>query len=232
MLDESTNAQAAPVAPPVPPAGMSVEEMQAKLADLEKARDGLIRDVQQERMKRQELEQRMVQPSASSAVKPHEQDELGTVLNPYIGPVAKRVEAVSNELESLRLEKAQNYLVSKTGKSWDQIETDTVFQDKLLSTARKYGLDPRLNIYERTTRAYELLQLEELRAKEADKARAAAAAANANVPTTIPSSSASGKKEYDANEFSQMSHQEYDKLVAQGRFTKTAEGKFVFIPNS
>lgn len=227
----NSNAQTPEVPTPATPAGPSLEEIQAKVTELEKAREGLIRDVQQERAKRQELEARLSQPPASSPAQPDvNQDELAKVLNPYLAPVVKQVEAANKELETLRLEKAQSYLSTKMGKTWDQIETDTAFQDKLLSVVRKYGVSG--NIYDRTVRAYELLQLEDLKAKEADRIRAAQAASVQSLPSGAPPASSSAAREYSAEEFNRMGANDFDLLSSKGSFRKDASGKFVYTPNA
>jgi hypothetical protein len=229
MSEESTNAQVQqPPVPPVSP-GSTVEELQARIAELERQSEGRLRDLQHERTKRQEVEQRYVvsAPSPEPIQPDVTHDELGKVLNPYIAPLQKQVAAANQELEQLRMEKAQNYLVQKTNKSWDAIEADQDFQSKLLNVVRKYGITG--NVYERTTRAYDLMQLEDLRARQQEQQRAASVAASASMPTALPPQPASSMKQYSAEEFNRMPSSEFAAMSSKGDFRKNPDGTFSFI---
>lgn len=222
-LDGNTSTQSN--ASPVPP-GPTVAELQAKLDEAQRQSEGRLRDLQQERAKRQELETHI--SSASSAAKPDvTHDELGQVINPYTAPIAAKADAALKELEQLRLEKTQAYLANKTGKTWDQIEADKSFQDKLNSVIRKYGVSG--NVYDMTVRAYELMQLEDLRAKEEERQRAETAGTVASLPTgtgvIAPSTSS---KKYSADEFNAMSPREFGNLSKSGDFRKLPDGTFEY----
>lgn len=218
-----------PPAPPAPPAGPSLEDLQAQKAELEKSREGLLRDLQEERRKRQELESRASSSASSAGKEDVTQDELGKVLDPYIRPLKQNVEAANKELEMLRLEKAQTFLANQLGKKWEDIEADRDFQSKMIQVANKYGVSG--NIYDRTVRAYELVQLEDLRAKEAERARAAKAQAAASMPVGAPAAPVSSGKEYSLTEFDRMSPSEFDALSSKGDFKKI-DNKIVYVPRS
>lgn len=220
-------------APPasVPPVvtGPTVAELQAQLDELKKQSEGRLRDLQSERVRRQELEQRLPPVPPVPSPGPNNDapvDELGNVLKPYTAPIAKAVAGLSQELDSIRVEKTQNFLVQKTGKTWAQIEADKDFQSRMFEMVNKYGISG--NVYDRTVRAYELMELEDIRTKEVERTRAATVAAGAGLPSGTPPPATPANKEYTAEEFKRMPLAEFDKLSAEGGFRKTPEGKFVY----
>jgi hypothetical protein len=222
MSQENGNTQTPPAVPPS--AGPTVEELQAKLAEYEKAKEGLIRDVQQERAKRQELEQRIAPPAPSPGTEPDvNNDELGRVLKPYLDPVKKEASQIVTEYYR---DKALDHLSAKTGKSRDQIMADMSFQDRLVATARKWNL--RGNDYEVATRAYELMELEEMKAKEVERQRNVNAGSQSNLSIGTPPAPSAVKKEYSAEEFDTMPLHEFDRLSKAGDFKKTPAGSFVY----
>lgn len=227
-MDQPNNTQIQPE--PTPAAtGPTVAELQAQMDELKKQSEGRLRDLQQERAKRQELESK-VASATSPVVNPVvTDDELGQVLKPYIAPVAREAAEAKKELEQMRLEKTQKYLENKTGKSWDVIEADRDLQDKLTQVIRKYGVTG--NVYDMTVRAYELLQLENLQSKETEKARAAAAASAQSLPTgTGNVSSSSAAKKYTAEEFNRISGKEFGSMDKAGSFRKLPDGSFEYTP--
>jgi hypothetical protein len=218
------NTQAQPV-PPVS-AGPSADELRVELERVRKESEGRLRDLQAERAEKQELKARLTTP-APSAVK---QDELGEVLQPYIAPVAKAAREAQQELDGIRLEKAQSYLASKTGKSWEELQADTVFQDRLNSVVRKYGLSG--NVYDIATKGYELMQLEDLKNKEVERARAANTANVGSLPSGTGVVSAVTSKKYTSDEFDAMSPSDFGRLEKSGNFRRLDDGSFEYIPRS
>lgn len=226
MDTQDTNTQTPPEATPAA-AGPTAAELQAQLDEVKKQSEGRLRDLQQERARRQELEasRTSAAPSADNKTDVTE-NELDSVLKPHI---AKHVAPLAAELENLRVEKAQNFLASKTGKSWEAIETDTEFQSKMMQVARKYGITG--NVYDRTVRAYELLELENLKTKEIEKERASKAAATASLPTgTGRAASPTGGKRYSAEEFHRLPASEFGNLNDNGNFRKLPDGTFEYTP--
>lgn len=220
MENQDSNSQPQPEAAPVV-AGPSATELQAQLDEIKKQSEGRLRDLQQERAKRQEYEARLAS-AASPAENPGvKEDELGQVLKPYIAPIAQ-------ELEAMRLEKAQNYLVEKTGKQWHEIEADHELQDKLGQVIRKYGVTG--NVYDKTTRAYELMQLEALKSKEEERSRVASAAQAQSLPSGMGKPTVSKGKSYTADEFANMSPREFGQMSKSGDFRKLPDGSFEFTP--
>lgn len=211
-------------------AGINAVELQAELERVKKESEGRLRDLQAERSKRQELELRN-QPPASSTENTTDvnQDELGKVLNPYIAPVVKKTEEIA---QNYYHDKAKDHLVNKTGKTWDDLQADISFQNRMVQTVRKWGLQG--NTYDVTVKAYELMQLEDLKVREADRARASNAANNASLPNgTAPAPVGTGR-EYTSDEFNGMSKRvggEYDVLSQKGTFRKVGD-KFVYTPRS
>lgn len=222
----SSNTQAASAAPATP-AAPTAEELQARLAELERQSEGRLRDLQEERRKRQELEQRLSPPAPSAAQPDVQDDEVAKIVAPHI---RRHVEPLAQELESLRLEKAQNYLVQKTGKNWDSIENDRAFQDKMLQVVKKYGVSG--NIYDKTVRAYELMELETLREKEAERARAAQVAQNTSLPSGAPPAPVTNQTSFSAEEFNRMPISTFDAMSKEGKFLKQADGSFVHVKNA
>lgn len=228
MENTDTNTQTQPPAAPVA-SGSKEAELQAKVAELEKAREGLIRDVQHERARRQELETHIQNPPAPPAAQPGvTDDELGKVLKPYIAPVAKEAAEAKQELQALRLEKAQSYLEKATGKSWAQIEADHDFQSRMNQVIKKYGVTG--NVYDMTVRAHELMKLEDLKAKEEDRARAASVAQVQSLPSGTGSVSTSSTKKYSADEFNRLNPLEFGNLADTGDFRKLPDGTFEYTP--
>lgn len=224
-MENNSNTPTQPVATPAV-TGPSVTELQAQMEELKKQSEGRLRDLQQERAKRQELETKLTSPAPSSVNTDVTDDELGKVLKPYIEPVAKEAAAAKQELEHMRLEKAQNYLTAKMGKTWDAIETDRDFQDKMTQVIRKYGVTG--NVYDMTVRAYELLQLEGVRTKEEERTRAAAAAHTASLPTGTGAVTTSTAKKYTAEEFDRLPAKEFGALSTKGDFRKLPDGSFEY----
>lgn len=226
-MENNSNTSTQPETPPAA-TGPNVAELQAQLEEGKKQREGLLRDLQQERSKRQELETKLTPPAPSAANPDVKDDELGQVLKPYIEPVAKKAAAAEKELENLRLEKAQNFLTGKLGKSWESIEADRDFQDKMTQVIRKYGVTG--NVYDMTVRAYELLQLESVRVKEEERARAAAASSTASIPPGTGAVSTTSAKKYTAHEFDKLHPKEFGALSQKGDFRKLPDGSFEYIP--
>jgi hypothetical protein len=228
MSEQDVNTQSQPTETPAA-TGPNVAEIQAELERVRKESEGRLRDLQAERNKRQEYEQRLNSP-APSAVKPDE-DELGTVLKPYIAPIKRQAEEAVKELETMRHEKAQNYLTSKTGKAWEELNGDTVFQDRMAGVVRKYGITG--NIFDMTVRAYELMQLEDLKAKEVERVRLAQASQTASLPSGTGSvAPATASKKYTAAEFSALPAREFAALEKSGDWRKLPDGSFEHLPRS
>jgi hypothetical protein len=242
MSDEviSTNTQAAePANPPSPTStGPSLEDIQAKVAELERAREGLIRDVQHERSKRKELEQRFAAPapSASSPVTQDvkEEDELAKVLKPYIAPLEAEARQATAQLQRMQAEaERQNalaFLSNKTKKSIEEIVSDKSLQERLVATANKWGLSGSLTAV--TQRAYELMEMENAKAKDVEAARNVTVASTQTLPVGTPPSPAKTAKQYGADEFNRLSTQEFDRLSQTGSFRKSPDGTFVYTPRS
>jgi DNA repair exonuclease SbcCD ATPase subunit len=224
---EIGNTQTAPSEIPATPAGPSLEELQAKLADFERTREGLIRDLQSERKQRQELEAKLSTPPAPSpANQDVNGDELAKVLNPYIAPYAKRTEALEARYAE---DKAMEFLVNKTGKTVEQINADTELQDKLTKTVRKWGISG--NTYDMTTKAYKLMELEDAHNREVERARQARASETTSLPSGAPPATRSSAKEYSADEFNAMNPRQFGELSKTGDFRKVGD-KFVYVPRS
>jgi hypothetical protein len=233
----SSNSQATPEVATPPAAGNQAADLATRVAELERQSEGRLRDLQEERRKRQELEQRIAPAPAPSAV-PHAeedvvQDEVAKVLNPYLAPVRKQA-AEAFKMQQQLLAKYQEdaafaYLAEKTGKSRKQLEADTEFQQRLTKTAQNWGFVG--NIDEVARRAYEAMELEDFRAKQMESTRAAQAAAQASLPAGDPPASVSKGREYSATEFDRMSASEFEALSTKGSFRKI-DGKFVYTPRS
>lgn len=230
----SSNVQATPEAQTPPASGNQDAQLAARVAELERSNEGRLRELQEERRKRQELEQRLSSVPASPAapefgVEP--QDEVAKVLNPYLAPIKKQAEeaykVTQMQLEKYREDAAYSFLAEKTGKSRKQIESDTDFQQRLVSTAKKWGFVGPID--EVARKAYEAMELEDLRTQHQEKAKAAQVAANASLPAGAPPAPVSNGKEYSVTEFSGMSPREFDELERKGNFRKVGD-KFVYTP--
>ena len=213
MPDQNSNTETQSV-PPVS-TGPTVEELQAKVAELEKAREGLIRDVQHERSKRQELESSS--SPASPAVNTGEKDELGQLINPYI---ERKNQEILNRYYN---DKAMDFLASKTGKTVDQVMADIELQNKLISTARKWGLAG--NTYDVAVKAMQLMELESARSKYEES--------NRNTTETLPKGNPpnqnTGSHKFSNQEFRNMPVAQFDELSSKGSFRKLEDGSFEYI---
>lgn len=225
MTEENSNTQTAPVANP-PATGSDAVALQAKIAELEKQSEGRLRDLQSERTKRQELEAKLTPPvTASNDVT---QDELGKVLTPYIAPVMERVKQAEAFVANTYREKAVEYLASKTGKAKETVLTDQELGNKLDSIIKRFGLTG--NFYDVTVKACEIMDLENLKAADAERKRVIQANAGSSLPTGITPPTVVGAKEYSEEEWSSMPLHEYEKLSNAGSFTPGKDGKIVFTP--
>lgn len=230
---ENSNTQPTPTATPPTSTGPTAEELMAKVSELEKQSEGRLRDLQDERRKRQDLEARFNSsaPAPSANAAPDvAQDELGKVLSPYIAPLLKRVQVAEAVAAQTVEDKAMAHLVEKTGRSRQALLDDRGFQDKLTAVVRKYGFAG--NIYDITTKAYEVLELENLKSKEAERARAATASGSSSLPSGTPPPVVFGAKEFSEKEWSNMPLHEYEKLSEAGTFNQNDDGKIVFTPTS
>jgi len=227
---ENGNTQVTPEAPA--PAQDDVAAYKAKLAELEKQSEGRLRDLQAERQKRQELEAKLNNPTPapSPANQDVTQDELGKVLKPYIDPVMNRVKQAEAFVQTTYLDKTAEFLSQKTGKAKDGILNDEELTQKLVNVAKRFQLQG--NVYDVTRRAYDIMELESLKDKEAERRRVADAAKNQSLPSgnNAPAQETHGAKEYSEKEFNEMPLHEYDKLVDAGSFLMNESGKVVYTP--
>ncbi len=238
----SSNPQATPdVAPPLSAGNQAdlaarVAALEQEKAEVNRQSEGRLRDLQDERRKRQELEQRLSSVPVSPAVSPAEvavepQDEVAKVLNPYLAPVRKQAEEAlkyHKELVAQRQqEQAIQFLSERTGKTKAQLIADTAFLEKLDKTAQKWGFVGTFDDVAR--RAYEAMELEDFKAQQAEKARSEKAASQASLPAGAPPAPVSSNREYSADEFNRMPPSEFDRLSRAGNFRKV-DGKFVYTP--
>lgn len=221
---QSINTQTAP-ATPAPSTAPNVDELQVRLAELERQSEGRLRDLQQERQKRQELEQRLAAPPAAPIV---EEDEVSKLIRPYVAPALAEAAEAKKLMTEYYHDKAWGFLTAKTGKTRAQLQADTDFQHKMTSVVNKFGL--RGNINEVTEQAYELMELEALKAKEQERTRTSnivnsqpLAGGNPPIPTSA--------REYDNDSWKRLPGSEYDKLSREGSFKKVGD-KIVYTPQS
>lgn len=229
-METNENTQVAPPAP-APSAAQTPEQLQARVVELEKQSEGRLRDLQSERQKRQEAEAKLNPPPAPSPEVQADvtQDELGKVLHPYLKPLeerAKRAEAFV--AETLR-NKALEFMSAKTGKSKEAIVEDKELDTKLTSIVKRYKLNG--DVYDVTTRAWEILELENLKASEAERRRTEEARGLSSIPTGTHAPAKANAKEYSEEDFNAMPLDEYDKLSNEGSFLMNKEGKIVFTPH-
>ena len=234
-VNENSNAQevvAAPVETPVA-TGPTVAELQAQLDELKRQSEGRLRDLQQERQRRQEYEARVQTPAVQQQTASAPVDEVAQVVNPYIAPVQARVEQLSKVVAEYQQEKQERerdaawaVLSSKTGKKRADLEADTVFQKRLSDTVDKWGL--RGSLMEVTEKALELMELEGVKAKEQERVRNATISASTPLAGGTPPVPVSGKS-FSADAFNRMSPAEFDKLSQSGSFRKV-DGAFVYTP--
>lgn len=233
MSEENSNTQTAPAAP-APSVALTPEQMQARIAELEKQSEGRLRDLQSERAKRQELEAKVNPATASSAATQSDatpQDELGKVLKPYIDPLTQRVRQAEAFVAKTYQDKALDYLSQKTGKSKEAVLQDMDLGNRMDRIVKKYGFTG--NIYDVTQKAYEVMELENLRDKEMEQRRVADSRANASIPTGTVAPEPQATREYDEESFSKMPLAEYDLLSSKGSFVQdTKTGKIVYTPTS
>lgn len=232
-MDENSNPQAN-AAPPVA-TGPTVAELQAQLEEIKKQSEGRLRDLQQERDKRQELQQAQL-AAASPAVTPAPgvtDDELGKVLKPYIEPTLKAVAEMQKERAAEKAQQEENqalsYLASQTKTTVEEVLKNKDLQDKLIGVARKWNLVG--DSYTVSKRAYELMELENLKTKEDERVRNASAARSASLPTGTGSSvSTSSAKQYSAEEFNKLPAKLFGDMADKGHFRKLPDGSFDYTP--
>jgi hypothetical protein len=229
----SSNTQATPEVVPPQSAGNQAD-LATRVAELERSNEGRLRDLQEERRKRQELEQRLAAPAPSAAPVGNDvvQDEVAKVLNPYIAPIRKQAEEALKIQKELQLQRqredAIQFLSEKTGKTRTQLSADSAFLEKLDKTTQKWGFVGTVD--EVARKSYEAMELEDFKAQQADKARAAQTAGQASLPAGAPPASVAKGTTYEADEFSRMPPKEFDKLSREGSFRKVGD-KFVFTPS-
>lgn len=236
MDEQISNNVSQPAAIPQASTGPSIEELQTKLQEAERAREGLLREAQSERAKRHELEQRLNAVPAPQASTPspvvNQDDELAKVLNPYVAPFAQKAEYAYAELQRMKAEAEQStalgFLSSKTKKSREEIMADKALQDRLTSVVNKWGLSGSLA--DVTRRAYELMEIEDARSKEHEAARVASASQTQSLPVGGSPKPAVSSSTYSASDFNALSSREFDRLSQTGDFRKNPDGSFSYIP--
>lgn len=225
MNEENSNTQTTPVANP-PATGPDAVALQAKIVELEKQSEGRLRDLQSERAKRQELETKLTPvPVVNNETAA---DELGKVLNPYIAPVMARVKQAEAFVADTYRSKALEHLASKTGKSKEAVLVDTELGNKMDSIIKRFGFTG--NLYDVTVKACEIMDLENLKAKEAERQRVVTANAGSSLPSGTNPPPVANAKEYSEEDFTDMPMHEYEKLSNSGTFLQNKEGKIVFTP--
>jgi hypothetical protein len=195
MSEENSNSQVQPSDSPVA-TGPTVAELQARVAELETAKQGLIRDRQREAEKRQELEARLsIPPTVSSPVPVQQQSdvnnaELANLISPVVAPM---IAAQTAAFE------AKQYLASKAGKTWAELANDRDFQSKLESTINKYGISG--DYYNVAVKAYEAMkrdeELDTYRKREADQRANSNAVNSTSLPAGAPPEPAKSAIEVD-----------------------------------
>lgn len=226
MNEPISNTQTASNETPPAAAGADVAALQAKVAELEKQSEGRLRDLQNERAKRQELEARPIPPAAPVSQETA-QDELGNMLKPYLAPIAERARKAEAFVAQSVADKALQHLASVTGKSVDAVKSDSELDNKLTGIVKRYGLQG--NVYDVTVRACEIMELENLKAQDAERKRVAAAQGSSSLPTGMAPAPVVGAKEYSEEDFNAMPLHDYEKLSNSGSFLMKA-GKIVFTP--
>lgn len=221
-----------PSTPETPTAtGPSVAELQAQMESLKKESEGRLRDLQSERTKRQELESRLNSSAPASSADPQSdvtQDELGKVLKPYIAPLEQRVRVAEAVAAQSIADKAFAHLSAKTGKTKQQILDDKALQGRLDDIVRRYGFSG--DLHSLTVKAYDIMELEDLKTQEAERRRAAEANANASVPAGNPAPPVPSSKEWSSSDWATMPLHEYEQYASKGSF-REKDGKIVFVPN-
>lgn len=230
MSEENGITQTAPQStPPTAAAQPSPAELQAKIAELEKQSEGRLRDLQSERERRQVAESKL-NPPASVPQNDVSQDELGKVLKPYLAPIEERAKKAEAFVANTYRDKALEHLASKTGKSRESVVNDKDLDDKLTSIVKRYGFNG--NVYDVTVKAYEIMELENLRAQESERKRIASATGSASLPTGTAAPTVASGKEFSEDDFNALPMAEYEKLANAGSFVQNKEGKIVFTPKA
>lgn len=224
MEEINGNAQVQPTPETPAAAGPNAAELQARIAELERANEGRLRDLQQERAKRQELEQRFTQPPVPPAASGVADDEVDKLVSPS---VRREIAPMMRKLQELELKEALQYLAGKTGKTIDQIRADTELQGKLQTAAQEFAISG--DLLSVTQKAYRAVELKEMEAKEAERARSTRV--NAQAPMAGGAAPAPvSSRAYSASDFNGLSSAEYRALADKGGFKKNADGSFSYNP--
>lgn len=226
-MDQSTNTQAQQNAAPTS-TGPTIEELQAKLAETERAKEGLIREAQEQRAKRHELEQRLAQPASPPAQESGADGELRNVLSPVLSPIEKKVDQAHAYIQTMERERTINYLAAQTGRKPEEILADTAFQDKLAAIANRWELQG--DMFSVAKKALELTRLEDLQKAEHERNRSSVVASQQTLSGGIAPAPAASAKVFSADQFSQMSSREFDQMSRSGDFRKNSDGTFSYSP--
>jgi hypothetical protein len=229
----SGNTQATPEAAPPASTGQQIDYA-ARAAEIQRESEGRLRDLQEERRKRQELEQRLASIPVSPTVPPAEmavepQDDVAKVLNPYLAPIKKQAEEALKLQKELMAQKqredAIQFLSERTGKTRAQLAADSGLLERLDKVAQKWGF---VGSFDQVARkAYEAMELEDFRTQQQEKAKGSQVAAQASLPAGAPPASVSSGREMSADEFNRLPPREFDRMAREGSFRKV-DGKFVY----
>lgn len=225
MSDQELNSNPQATSEPIPTSAGQSDDTRARIAELERKSEGLLRDLQQERAKRQELDARLNTPVAAPSPA-QQQDvnnaELANLISPVVAPM---IAAQTAAFE------AKQYLSSKVGKPWNELANDRDFQEKLESVVSKYGISG--NTYDVAVKAYEAMKRDEelatYRKREAER-NAASVPSTTSLPAGAPPEPAKSTTEYDVESWKRLPVSEYDRMFASGSVRKV-NGKIVFTPH-
>ena len=193
---------------------------EARIKALEKEKAGVIRDLQGERDKRHDLEQRFSQLEASlttaepevpvdvqEEVQKLSRDPKGYIRNlvlEEVVPVRKTTEQLLLDREA---EKAYSWLAKKEGKDVDDIK-GSALEEELARISKERGMGP-MGLYNGARAAYDIYQkeLKEKERKEAEREEAIAGTSAERV-TNPPRQ---GQAKFSRDQISQMTNSEYER---------------------
>lgn len=207
-MEQTENAQATQAQNTVPSSTGNNEEIakvNARLEELERANKGLLRDLQSEREKRQQLEARPNPVPVGNPV--GGPDPVADVLKPYVAPLEAEIQKLKDERE---VGKALKFIAKQEKLDEDDVIQSAVFKD-LVEVAKKHNLRG-MSPLDEAKAAYQLLNAERQAKATAEKAAEAARNTSISSNSSVVSGQPvynSGPRSFTRAEISAMSLDEY-----------------------
>lgn len=229
-MSDQNNASSIPQTSTEQPNMEQTKDYKALYEEAKRESDGRLKAIQEERERARQLKEEMERVQAAQSQNQPVASSQGDELDNLIGPIAeKRIQQV------LSVSRAFDFLAAKTGKTSDDVRSDSELLSKLDQVAKRWGISG--DAYSVAKNAYEAMELEKLREAQAR------ANAEANRDVSVEQSQplgggqrpvpASTGRVYSPADWNRLPAREFGELSKHGDFVKdAATGNITYVPRS